>query len=136
MPFYPNTEAFYAVTADLIGRVMAASALLAPLQREGVVLQMTLTQPDAVLVVDGRSTPPRFITGTAAVRPDIGLRLTTDTLHNIWLSKIRLRDAFTAGTIKLDTSPLRALSLMGSLTDLFRHVESIYPQVLRERGLL
>jgi putative sterol carrier protein len=110
--------------------------LFGSLQREKVVLQMSLTQPDATLVVDGRSNPVRFATGTPVARPDIGLRLSADTLHNIWLSKIRLRDAFAAGTVKLDTSPVRALSLVNSLTDLFRYIERLYPQVLRERGLL
>ncbi len=96
---------------------------------------MLVSQPDAVLVLDTQSSPPRFTTGAPAAHAELGLRLTADTLHDVWLGKMRLRDAVMTGAIKLDGSPLRALGLVGSLTDLFRFVEGIYPDVLRERGL-
>jgi hypothetical protein len=141
MPFYPDTATFYAVMTDLFGRVIAAPGVLKPLTDGKVLLRMIITGPDAVLIVDGRSNPPRFITGAgagaaAADRPDIGLRIPADVLHNVWLSRIRLRDAFMAGKMHLDTSPLRALGLLSSLTGMFRFTEQIYPQVLAEHGML
>jgi hypothetical protein len=41
-----------------------------------------------------------------------------------------------AGKMHMDTSPLRALGLLSSLTGMFRFTEQIYPQVLREHGML
>jgi hypothetical protein len=141
MPFYPDTATFYAVMTDLFGRVIAAPGVLKPLTDGKILLRMTVTEPDGVLIVDGRSSPPRFLTGAAGPaaagsQPDIGLRIPADVLHNVWLNRIRLRDAFMAGKMHLDTSPLRALGLLNSLTGMFRFTEQIYPQVLRERGLL
>jgi hypothetical protein len=64
------------------------------------------------------------------------VRTPADVLHRAWLGQDRLRDAFLAGRIKLDTSPLRALTLLSSLSGLFQQLESLYPQVLRDHQLL
>jgi hypothetical protein len=62
--------------------------------------------------------------------------MSADVLHNVWLGKIRLRDAYLAGKVHLDSSPLKALSLMTGLLEMFRFVEGLYPGVLKRRGLL
>jgi len=137
MPFYRDTETFYAVMNDLFSQVMAQPKLLKPLRDGKVVLRITTTQPDAILVVDGRAAPPRFMTGTVpAGKVDIGLSLAADVLHNAWLSKIRMQDAYLAGKIHMDSNPLKALSLMTSLLEMFRFVEGLYPGALKQRGLL
>ena len=88
-------------------------------------------------MVDGRSVPPRFPIGkTPDGKVDVGLILAADALHNVWLGKIRLRDAYLAGKIHLDSNPLKALSLMTGLLEMFRFVEGLYPGVLKKRGLL
>jgi hypothetical protein len=136
MPFYADSQTFYEVMTDLFGHVMDKPALLKPIRKGRVLLRIVTTEPDAVLVLDGRSDPPRFTVGkTVSGKVDIGLRTPADVLHRAWLGQERLRDAFLAGRIKLDTSPLRALTLQSSLFDLFHHLESLYPQVLREHNL-
>lgn len=137
MPFYADTDTFYAVMADLFDQVLRQPELVRPLRDSKVVLHIVITQPEASLVLDARPDPPRFSTG--AVPKDqatLGLRMPADVLHNVWLGKIRLRDAYLAGQMQLTTSPLKALSLLMGLQGLFRYIESIYPQVLRQRGLL
>jgi len=137
MPFYPNAETFYEVMNDLFGQVMARPDLLKPLRDGKVLLRITASQPDTILVVDGRSMPPRFLSGiTPEGKVDVGLSLAADVLHNVWLGKMRLRDAYLAGKIHLDSNPIKALSLMTGLLEMFRFVEGIYPGVLKKRGLL
>ena len=137
MPFYPDAETFYGVMNDLFSQVMARPDLFKPLREGKVLLRITTTQPDTILVVDGRSVPPRFTTGKAPDgKADVGLSLTADALHNVWLGKIRLRDAYLAGKVHLDSNPLKALSLMSGLLEMFRFVEGLYPGVLKKRGLL
>jgi hypothetical protein len=137
MPFYPDVKTFYGVMNDLFGQVMARPDLLQPLRDGRVLLRITTTQPDTILVVDGRSVPPRFSTGKAPEgKADVGLTMSADVLHNVWLGKIRLRDAYLAGKVHLDSSPLKALSLMTGLLEMFRFVEGLYPGVLQKRGLL
>ena len=137
MPFYRDVETFHEVMTDLFSQVMARPDLLKPLRDGKVVLRITTTQPDAVLVVDGRAVPPRFTTGSDPTgKVDVGLSLPADVLHNVWMGKMRLRDAYLAGKMHLDSSPLKALSLMTSLLEMFRFVEGLYPGVLKKRGLL
>jgi hypothetical protein len=137
MPFYADAETFYGVMGDLFSQVMARPDLLKPLQDGKVLLRITTTQPDTILVVDGQSAPPRFAAGTAPEgKVDVGLSLPADTLHNVWMGKIRLRDAYLAGKVHLDSNPLKALSLMAGLLEMFRFVEGLYPGVLKKRGLL
>jgi len=137
MPFYADAKTFYEVMNDLFSQVMARPDLLKPLRDGKVVLRIATTGPDAILVVDGRAIPPRFTTGTdPAGKVDVGLSLSADVLHNVWLGKIRLRDAYLAGKVHLDSNPLKALSLMTGLLEMFRFVEGLYPGVLKKRGLL
>ena len=137
MPFYRDVETFYEVMNDLFSKVMVRPDLLKPLRDGKVVLRITTTVPDAILAVDGRAVPPRFTTRTdPAGKVDVGLSLSADVLHNVWMGNIRLRDAYLAGKIHLDSNPIKALSLMTGLLEMFRFVEGIYPGVLKERGLL
>ncbi len=88
MPFYPDAETFYTIMNDLFSQVMARPDLLKPLRDGKVVMRITTTQPDAILVVDGRAVPPRFTAGMAPDgKVDVGLRLPADVLHNVWLGK-------------------------------------------------
>ena len=137
MPFYRDAETFYEVMNDLFSQVMARPDMLKPLRDGKVVLRINTTGPDAVLVVDGRAVPPRFITESDPTgKVDVGLSLSADVLHNVWMGKIRLRDAYMAGKMHLDSNPLKALSLMTGLLEMFRFVEGLYPGVLKKRGLL
>jgi hypothetical protein len=137
MPFYADSQSFYNVMIDLFGQVAEDPALLKPIRDGETVLRIITTEPDAVLVIDGRFEPPRFLAGRMiSEKVDVGLRTPADVLHRAWLGQVRLRDALLAGKIKLDTSPLRALTLQSSLSDLFRHLEALYPQVLRDHDLM
>jgi hypothetical protein len=137
MPFYADSQSFYNVMIDLFGQVMENPVLLKPIRDSRTLLRIVTTEPDAVLVLDGRFDPVRFTAGRMiSEKVDLGLRTPADVLHRAWLGQDRLRDAFLAGRIKLDTSPLRALTLQSSLSDLFHELGMLYPQVLRDHELL
>jgi hypothetical protein len=137
MPFYPDSQSFYNVVIDLFGQAMEDPALSKPLRDGETLLRIITTQPDAVIVLDGRFDPVRFSAGRmVSEKVDVGLRMPADVPHRAWLGQERLRDAFLSGKIKLDTSFLRVLTLESSLSGLFRQLESLYPQVLRDHELL
>jgi len=137
MPFYSDTPTFYAVMTDLFGRIMATPEMAQLLRDSRVSLRIAVTDPEAVLELDARDELPRFATGnTASNGADLSLRVAADTLHDIWMSNVRMRDAFADGKIRLETNPLRALGLLMQYQDLFRYAERLYPVVLRERRLL
>jgi hypothetical protein len=59
-----------------------------------------------------------------------------DVLHNVWLGKASLTEAYFAGKIKLEKgSALSALGLWNSLSGLFSEVGKIYPRILKQRSL-
>ena len=136
MPFYRDAETFYEVMNDLFSQVMARPDLLKPLRDGKVMLRITTTAPDTILVVDGRAVPPRFP------------RETIRRARSMWgsscppISSQRLAGQnwparrLPGRQIHLDSSPLKALSLMTGLLEMFRFVESLYPGVLKKRGLL
>jgi len=132
MAFYRDSEMLCSVMSDLFQRTMSAPAGVKTLQQNRLVIRLMMSDPQFVLTIDGKSVPPRFACGVDGVRPDLVLRMPADVLHQVWLGKLRLRDAFFGGQIKLEGSMLRAMGL----ADLFRQVEALYPQVLRERGLV
>ena len=135
MPFYDDPQSFYNVMTDLFERAMALPHARQALRASSVMLRMVTTDPAAVLTLDGRADPPRFACGPTGDPADFTLRLPADVLHEIWLGKIKLQDAFFGGQVQLEGSPMRALGLVSNLGGLFRQVEALYPQVLRERGL-
>jgi hypothetical protein len=137
MPFYADNQSFYNVMIDLFGQVTDDPVLLKPIRDGKVVLRIITTEPDAVLVIDGRFDPPRFVAGRmVSEKVGVGLRTPADILHRAWLGQETLRDAFLTGKIKLDTSPIRALTLQSSLNRLFQRLEQLYPQVLRDHDLM
>jgi putative sterol carrier protein len=137
MPFYPNAEAFYTVMIDLFGRIIAAPEMAQRLADSRAVLCIRTAGPAAILHLNTRKTPPSFLTGNACGKDvDLGLSVAADTLHAIWLGRMRMSDAFASGKIRLETNPLRALALQPKFEAVFRFAEQVYPAVLRERGLL
>ena len=138
MPVYADSDTLYSVMGELFGQVMKTPQVLQPLRKSNKIVRIRLTDPSAVLTLDGRSNPPRFFPGPAnGLVPDVTIRLPMDVLHNVWLGKARLTDAYFAGKIKLEKgNPLSALALWNNLSALFTEVGKVYPDILNQRGLI
>jgi hypothetical protein len=122
---------------ELFGQVMKIPQVLQPLRKSNKIVQIRLTDPSAVLTLDGRSDPPRFFAGSAnGLVPDVSIRLPADVLHNVWLGKASLTEAYFGGKIKLEKgNPLSALALWNNLSSLFTEVGKDYPDILSQHGL-
>jgi hypothetical protein len=132
MAFYADSQTLCEVMTELFRRVMANPTARRQVRRTKLVVRLVMSDPDFVLSVDGKSSPPGFTCNVSGASPDLVLHMKADVLHNIWLSEIRLRDAYWSGQIKVEGSLLSALAL----SNLFRHVEALYPSVLQDKGLL
>jgi putative sterol carrier protein len=132
MGFYKSTDTLCGVMNELFTRAIDTPTAAKVLRRGRMVIRLVMSDPPLTLTIDGKSNPPRFVCHEVPAAADLTLHMPADVLHNVWLGKVRLRDAFFTGQIKLEGSRLRALTL----ADLFREVEALYPHVLRERGLL
>ena len=130
MSFYPDSESFYQVMHRLFEQLSANPNATAQFQRAKMSIRFRCTDPLAELLIDGRSNPIRVQTGPQPGKTDLDLAMTADALHDVWLGKVRLRDAFSNGQIRVSGNVFRAMQL----ADLFREAEAAYPQVLRELG--
>ncbi len=137
MPVYQDSETLYDTMNALFGEIKKMPKGLQPLNKSNKVVQIRLTDPSAVFTLDGRSNPPRFLPGPVSEpAADYIIRLPMDVLHNVWLGKTSLTDAYFAGKIKLEKgNPLGALGCWNNLSELFAAVGHAYPRVLDHRDL-
>ncbi len=137
MPFYPDRETLHRVVRALFERVLADPEVLGQLGQRGLTLRITVENPAAVVLLDTRGRPPRYVLdGDRSAPVDIAVRVGADTLHAIWLDNMGLREAYSRGLIGLETNPLKALGHLMRQAEVFLYLESIYPAVLRAEGLV
>ncbi|NOZ70546.1 MAG: SCP2 sterol-binding domain-containing protein [Chloroflexi bacterium] len=132
MPFYHDSETLTGILQELFARLSHTSGATEQFSSSGLLIHVYIKQPSAFIALDGRVHPVGFSFTPDDKHPDLALYLDADILHQIWLSEIRLRDAFFSGKIKTKGSIFKAFQL----SPLFRQAEALYPQLLKERGLL
>ena len=132
MSFYPDTETFLDVMQVLFERLYQTPGATNEFARSGLKINVHVREPEAFIGLNARNNPIDFTFEPDSVPADISLYLDADVLHRVWLSEIRLRDAFFGGQIKTQGSIFKAMQL----ASLFRQAEAQYPGVLREKGLL
>jgi hypothetical protein len=134
MPFYTSDDQLYGSLRVLFDRLEAENP-----QAADAILQSRLSfrfrcsDPEAVLVIDARQRPLRIAYGASnTVKPDLDVKLSTDTLHQILLGQLSLTKALGSKQL-VPTGPVWKTM---ALADLFQHAKIIYPQVLRQQGLM
>jgi len=132
MSFYHDSETLTSILRELFARLNRTPGATEQFAKSGLNIHVHLDHPQAFIALNGRVQPIDFRFAPDGTRPDLALYLDADVLHQIWLSEIRLRDAFFSGKIKTKGSIFKAFQL----SPLFRQAEALYPELLRERGLL
>lgn len=133
MPFYANDDQLYASLRVLFDRIeaenpQAADAML----KSRLSFRFRCAEPEAVLLIDARQRPLHITYGANnSVKPDLDVKLSTDTLHQILLGHLSLTKALGSKQL-VPTGPVWKTMV---LADLFQHAKTIYPQVLQEQGL-
>lgn len=132
MPVYATADEFYRVMKALLERLAADPTAVEQFQRSRMAIRFRCTESEAELLLDGRQGPVEVYVGPQPEpRPvDLELLLPADLLHDIWLGRVRLRDAFRDGRLQTRGNVFRALQLAG----LFRRAEALYPLILEELG--
>ncbi|MFJ2834351.1 SCP2 sterol-binding domain-containing protein [Nocardia sp. NPDC087230] len=89
----------------------------AKLKSSGVVLQITYTDPDAVLTVDF---PAGVVqTGESNLTPQVELFMTADTGNQFWLGKVNLSIAMAKGQVRAKGPVSKILKLVPAAKSLF-----------------
>jgi hypothetical protein len=133
MPFYANTEQFYAATRVFFDRVgkeypHAADAIL----KQKMTVRLATVEPAGVFGLDGRHAPLKSHIGAVPFRPDLDIEMPADMLHAILMGQTSIKSGLASGKLKARGAILKALSL----SSLFQQGQKVYPQVLREQGLI
>jgi hypothetical protein len=133
MPFYAHDDQVYASLRVLFDRIeaenpQAADALL----KSRLSFRFRCSDPEVVLMIDARQRPLHITYGTNnTTKPDLDIKLSTDTLHQILLGHLSLTKALGSKQL-VPTGPVWKTMV---LADLFQQAKTIYPQVLQEQGL-
>jgi len=117
---------------ELFERLNATPGAPDEFVKNKMIVAIYLNRPKVFLGLDGRQYPVEITFAPNSNKPDLAIRMDADLIHDIWLSNVRLRDAFFDGRIKTKGSIFKAMKL----ADLFRQAETLYPVILQERGLL
>lgn len=110
---------------DRIGRDEAA---IQSVGKAKLIIRLNITDPAAVVVINGRKTPPHMSYAAGTLRPDLDITLSADTLHHILLRETGLRVSITAGKLSVRGPVWKSLVL----EDIFHSAQALYPQVLAE----
>ena len=130
MTIYTSSDQLYAC-------VRRAFALIddehfSPVHDSRLVIHFICNNPPAELVIDGRTNPVKTHFGSNLVKPTLTIWLETDTLHQIMLGELGIVKALGQNKIKA-RGPLLKIRVLG---DLFGESMKVYPQILRDEGLL
>ena len=132
MAVYPDSKTLKSVMAELFDRLNNTPGAADDFVKNNMIVSLYIDDPKLFLGLDGRQKPLKLSFSPDGVKPDLAIRLDADLLHGILLGTVRLRDAYFGGQIKTKGSIFKAMKL----ADLFRQAEKLYPDVLKDQGLL
>lgn len=133
MAVYPDSERLYAAMKLLFSRVTEKdSAAAAKYSAAKLIIRLRILDPAAEVTLNGRKNPPQATYGANSLRPDLDIEMKADTLHYILLGELSLSNAAANNQIKLRGPVWKSFVL----ADLFHAGKAVYPQVLRDLGLL
>ena len=84
-----------------------------------------------MITINGRRVPAEVTYGMNKIRPEVDVRLTTDTFHHILSGELRLGKALASKEIEVRGQAHKVLVV----ADLFHACQNTYPQILLEHGL-
>jgi putative sterol carrier protein len=132
MPVFTGSDQVYAVMKSLLNQVEEKDPTAArTLMSSRLTLRLRLRQPEAEILINARRNPLEFIYGKSTLRPDLELEISADALHYILTGQLRFSKALGSGQLKLHGPVWRAFVL----EDIFKHLQALYPLVLREYGI-
>ena len=130
MAVFATSDDFYAVMQVIFDRLIADPGATKDFQSRKMIVRIKGTDPDVEIWLNGKTNPIQASIGPQPGRADLDLLLAVDLLHRILTDQESLRAAFMDGRLKVSGNVFRAMQL----ADLFRKIEAIYPEVMREKG--
>ena len=130
---FKNTRDLYICAEQLFYRIQeedpkATNVFL----KSRLLISLQTDHPDGIINLDGRSQRLKTSFGQKNAKPDLNIQLSTDTLHHILMGQMGLRKALGQKKVTVQGPVFKVMTL----APLFDHGKKIYPQILREQGLM
>jgi hypothetical protein len=128
MPFYPDTESYYANMRALFACVQSNyPKATEAIGNARINILMRTVGPAADIIIRGRERPVTIAYGENGAKADVEIDMSADTFHKILLGELSLKTALGNGQMKVKGPIWRALSL----GDLFHVSRLCYPDILK-----
>ncbi len=133
MPFYASSDQLYESFRQLFARLEAENpAATQAVRKSKLVFRFNCTRPDACITINGRRNPVQVTYGASSLKADLDVHLSADTLHQILLGHLSLRDALRRKAMQVRGPVWKSFALV----EIFNQGKKLYPQILRQQGLL
>ncbi len=133
MAFYRDSDQFVSTLNLLFDRVQQMYPQAADdLEQAKLILRFRCSDPAADILINGRRRPASVTFGENRIRPEVDIQLAADTLHSILLGDLKLSKALASRALKIRGPARKTLAV----TELFHQCQRLYPEVLKQNGLL
>jgi hypothetical protein len=125
----------YTVQRVFFERLAADPEIGPQLQRSQLVIRFQVRDPDGVVTIDCRATPPpgQHIVaslGPSAVKPDLTLSSSADFGHEFWLGRANIVNSLLSGKTRAEGDVTQAMKIMPIL----KPVQALYKRTLKSLG--
>ena len=117
-PRFGSEGDVYAACAEPVRERIAGSRQLKRLQRLGMVVRYSVTQPDAEMTLCAISDGVSLTCGPAGIAPTLTLTMTAETAARHFAGRLDIARALRAGLVTSDRSPVETLRTIAMLKPL------------------
>jgi putative sterol carrier protein len=102
MSVYPNSQALYTNLEVLFSTLQAQEPqAVEALARSRLAIRIRLSEPAALVAINGRAHPVEIKYGVDGMRPDLDIELSADSLHAILMGELSLKRALASGAMRV-----------------------------------
>ncbi|RPI34198.1 MAG: hypothetical protein EHM70_03655 [Chloroflexota bacterium] len=132
MKFYESSSQLYTAMEILFQRLSEQTpSPMDALKTSRLVIRLRLREPEAVITVNGRQNPVKIICGPCSLRPDLDVEMSADTLHQILVEQLSLKQSLADRQLKV----LGPVWKTHHLAEILHEGRAIYPKILSDQGL-
>jgi len=126
MPVFQTSEHLTRVMQALFDQVGQDSAAIRALVKSHLIIRLRITDPQALVEINGRKNPPQLSYAASALQPDLDIQVSADTLDKILRRELRLSAAVAARQLSVHGPVWKSFVL----ESIFRSAQALYPKVL------
>lgn len=136
MPYFKDTQEFYACVGELMDRAKRDPNVGGKIAKSGIIIQFRYTDPDASTTINARDKPTQsgayvdVIHGATDLKPDVSMSMKADVSHEFWHGKVNLVAALSKKQIVAEGPIPKILKLLPAVQPLYK----VYPALLKEKG--